>query len=528
MGIGILQLASYSNIDAYLTLKPKITYFKNVYERHTSFSSRISKQTFINKLDFSTKSSADISKNESLLGKITLIIDLPEIPIFKLLSGDIDEVSKFSWARNIGFRIINNIELIIDNKIIDKQYGELMKLQYDLTTTKNIDEIIGNVHELTTPTNGKKKYRLSIPLSFWFTKKSKSYLPLISLHNNPIKLHVELNSVDKCHIISPSNYILIDDDIVNFSKGEYIIQTINGIQAIGKFECFDIITRKLYYLKINNVQFSSLTISNPLLIQNEGDKDLLLYAENSDGTLLNEKYLIIGQTSKTYVMPQINTMETKFKPNLFNQDNIKIDNAYLLVEHITLNSKEREIFKRTEIDCHIEQTIFSGEQIIDGINQIIPLNFTRPCKEILWISQLAQTQNTRINQWDNYTNNYLTDDNGNYIGDNLITQSSILYYGNERVTFRDSKYYDTLAVNTYHTYSNKIKNGINICSFCLNPENSTQPSGSANLSVIENVSLRLRNESAEKIIVRVYAVVYNTLRFKNGTANLIFSGDIIL
>lgn len=527
MGIGVLQLSSYSNLDTYLTYKPKVTFFKNRYKRHSIFSSEISKQSFSSRLDFGKESYVDISKNGDLIGKITLIIDLPEILDFKNSSNEIDQIIKFAWVRNIGYRIINNVELIIDNQLIDKQYGEFIKLQNDLSSNKDISRIIGNVDELVKFSSNKNSYQLHIPLPFWFTKKSNSYLPLVSLHNNPINIHVELNSIKKCCIISPSHYIIIDDDIVNFENGEYIIQTINGIEAIGKFEYFDIISRKLYYLKINDVSFSSLIISDPTLIQNESDRDLLLYVQNSDGTFVNSKYLIIGNKTKTYVMPQINSSETIYNSSAVNLDNIKLNDSSLLVEYIYLGKDERDIFKKTQIDCHIEQVLYSGEQFIDGINQNVPIYFTKPCKEIIWISQLVYAQNTIINQWDNYTNSFITDENNNYVGENIITYASITYNGNERVTYRDSKYYDTLLINSQHTYSDNSASPINVFSFCLEPENSAQPTGSVNLTVIENVNLKIRTNT-DKISVRTYGIVYNTLRFKNGTAGLLFSGDIVM
>lgn len=527
MGVGFLQLSSFSNIDVFLTSEPQISFFKKRYKRHTDFASKISKQSFSNPLDFGERSSADISKNENLLGEVTLVIDLPEIPFFKTSNGEIDKISKFAWSRNIGYRIINNIELVIDNQTIDRQYGELMKIQADLSINKNINNVIGNVKEVTTFTNGKQSYRLLIPLMFWFNKNSKSYLPLLSMNNNPITLRVELNPINKCCILSPSHYIDIDDDFVNFVKGEYIIQTINGIQSIGKFEYYDYLTRKLYYLKITEKGFESLIVSDPTTIQNESDRDLLLYKKNTDGSYVNEKYFIYGYTTKTYVMPNINSTEIIHR-HTANIDNIKLNNPYLLVEHIYLNKKEQELFKRKTIECSIEQVMYSGESKFDGITQNIPVVISGSCKELIWISQIENMQNTRINQWDNYTDSFLTNENEEYIGKNIIVESGLLYSGSERVSFRNSMYFDTLVINEKHKYSKFKTSPINIFSFALEPENSTQPTGSANFSELENVSLKLRIDSKETINIRTYAVTHNILRFEKGIASLLFSNDLTL
>ncbi len=534
MGIGVLQLASFHEIDSFITYKPSITYFKNIYMKYTSFSSVLSTQNFISNLNFNSKAISNISINSDLIGKITLVIDLPEIPIFKNIDGTIDTITKFAWAEYIGYRLIDNIEIIIDNKVIDRQYGEFMLIKNLLESNIDINEVIGNIKELKNPTNGKQQYRLHIPINFWFNKNSQSYLPLISMKNNPINISLVLNPISKCCIISPTHYIIIDDDIVNFTQGEYIQQKINNLIAIGKFEYYDILTKKLYYTKINDVPFVGLVINDSSIIQTETDKRLILYELNDNGELVNSQYLING--SKSYVMPQINSTEIIFKNLAFNINDIKLNDAFYIIEYIYLSSTEREIFKKTQIDCHIEQILYSEEQYIDSLNKSIPLYFTGLCKELIWFSQMNQAQ--LINQWTNYTDNLIPDKNGNYVGNNIITQQSLNYYGNERISFRDSKYFDTYTTNNNHTCSLNYNYPINTYSFALLTENTTQPSGSTNFSVIENVTLKIRAKNIEKGVIigsinnsvklKAYSVCYNTLRIKNGVAGLVFSGDVTL
>ena len=60
-------------------------------------------------------------------------------------------------------------------------------------------------------------------------------------------------------------------------------------------------------------------------------------------------------------------------------------------------------------------------------------------------------------------------------------------------------------------------------SFSLDPE-SMRPSGGVNLSRIQNQILKLNlNPSASSRAIRVYAVNYNFLEVKDGSATILFS-----
>lgn len=91
-GGGILQLAAASAINnIYMIGDPQITLFKRVYKRHIQFSIYDDVTIPSNRGDFNASSIIRIEKKGDLLGKLHLIIDLPEIilgkfdPTFKYL-----------------------------------------------------------------------------------------------------------------------------------------------------------------------------------------------------------------------------------------------------------------------------------------------------------------------------------------------------------------------------------------------------------------------------------------------------------
>ena len=112
------------------------------------------------------------------------------------------------------------------------------------------DKIIGNISTLKTFSNGMDSYELTIPINFWFTKESGLYLPLIAIYQHEINIEVEFNDIENLYLESPNNFITIDDECVLFKKNETLIQTTRNDIILGKFVHFDIISKKLYYIKL--------------------------------------------------------------------------------------------------------------------------------------------------------------------------------------------------------------------------------------------------------------------------------------
>ena len=517
MAGGLIQLVAVGIQDLFLIRDPQITFFKIVYRRHTNFSTEVVQQKFNSKPNFGQKVTCEISRNADLLGKMYLVVVLPQIPMFKDEHGNINHIMKFAWVRRIGFALIKTIEIEIANELIDRQYGDWMNIWYELTVprNKNQDNMLGDVRELTDFTNGKKSYMLMIPLQFWFNRFPGLALPIVSLQHSSVKLNLELNNFENCSIITPTNYISIDNDFVNFEPDEYIVQgDLNSdCYALGKFSHFDIITKKLYYWKLSYNSFTS---------QSE----------------------IIGVTSEFEATPKCDSIERIYKnriyknriyndstcvslgnqPNHFtvacNNHNVNLRKVFLLSEYIYLDDEERHRFHKAKHEYLIEQLQYNGEKVIDGTGQSFELGFSHPCKELFWVTQLSLALDSKINDLFNYTNS-LTNK-----GRNMILRETLLFNGLERVGLRDSEYFD--HIQPYQVHENSPAKGINIYSFALHPENH-QPSGTANMTKIDNILLKLLltpdinvKNSAR---LRVYALNYNVLRIAYGISGLVFSND---
>lgn len=499
MGGGLIQLVAYGIQDIYISGDPQITFFKVVYKRHTNFSIEPIKQYFSTNLDFGKSSSCTIARHGDLITKMYLVINLPFIPQFKESdNATLDKIKRFAWVKKIGYAIIKTIEIEIGGQLIDCHTGEWLNILSELTNTfTGLDKMIGNVDELTQPTNGKNGYLLYIPLKFWFNKFNGLALPIVSLQYSEIKIHLEVNPPEEVYTIHPTHYIQINECVVGFDYLEYIEQNINGVKIGGLFDTFDPIEQKLYYTKIDNTkEFSTEN----------------LYINPLSGNLMT--YPIIGKKTGYIVYPK-NNKEIKLNNKLVKE--LSITNSYILVDYIYLDSEERMRFAQTNHEFLIEQVQFPNSKTISSNNILSQLAFNNPVKEIIWVAPLNNIVYGFLNDKFNYTNNY-TDN------DNIIKESTILLNGHKRFQERDGNYFNW--IQPYECHKVAPSTGIYVYSFSLFPEDN-QPSGSCNMSKIDDIKIQIKfdgslnsNNTAE---LRIYMVSYNVLRIIHGLGGLAFS-----
>lgn len=512
MSGGIIQLVAYGRQDVFITDDPQITFFKVVYRRHTNFSVEPVPQKFNQTPNFSKRSTCVLTRRGDLIANTYLVIILPDISLKTENGNEIEaKEAKFAWVRKIGYALIKNIKIEIGGQLIDEQYGEWLNLWHELFGPREIgyDKMIGNVEELYCFSNTKDQYELFIPLNFWFCKTSGLALPLISLQYTDVVITLEMSDFDKCHILLPTNYIQIYSDLVNLEPYEYIEQDIDGKIASGIFTNFDIQTKRLYYIKTSQYEFQSI---------NSETTNILDYS-NQVFNIRSKKYFIKGMSSGYTVMPEFSSV-AELAP-VVEVENPNIIDGYLLVDYIYLDDEERIRFMKSKNDYLIEQVMYTNEQIADSPNRTVKLELLQPCKLLIWITQLSYIFNN--NDFFNYTNNYKYCGK-HQVGKSLIVKETILLNSLKRLELMEYQYFNYIQPYQHCTYS--PSEGINIYSFSLFPEK-MQPSGSCNMSQIDNVQIELHMDSivsaSNTVKFRAYALVYNVLRIVNGLAGLIFT-----
>ena len=491
MGLGLLLLVSVGKENIYLSTQPEITYFKIAYKRYTNFSTETVAQYFMNSPDFGRHVTVNISKNADLLNRIYIYINLPDI----IRSNSVmlpSNVKTFAWVKKIGLALIKYVDLEIGGILIERNFNDWLNIWYELTTPIGkydaYNKMIGNVDILTSFTNGKQSYALTIPLNFWFCQDSGLALPLVAMIHNDIKLQIEFNDFENVFRESPTNYINIIEPFCLFKKGELIKQNVNGILAIGEFVYYDIVNQYLYYNKLIG-DFLVPTISN------------------------DPKYVITGSTT-LFVTNLVASSLVIIDQPYFRFNIPSILESYLLVNYIYLDNEERLAFLNKSHEYLIPIVTNISKVTHSYSNSSFKIPFTNPNKIIFWMAQL--NSNININDIFNYTLYPISD---NY--DNIIEQNTILINSTPRMESTDVEFYTNLQIYLNNFVSSSP--GINMFSFSLNP-NDYQPSGSLNFSKIDDAYIQIKvNKNINynsSIVTGCYGLQNNIFKVSNGLGGL--------
>lgn len=542
---GIIQLVAYGKEDLFLTRDPQITFFKIMYRRHTNFAREEIEQSFMHEIDFNKRSTCIISPDADLINKMTLKITLPAIPKFSLSTNDISSstpvtttsstttnapttvptesinyistnttITRFAWIRKIGFAMIKYVEIEINNKVIDRHYGEWMHIFSSLTTNnimdKGLEKLIGDVPELTDFTESKDEYILYVPLYFWFCRTSGLSLPVISLQLCDIKVNIEFYELEKCYIISPTHYIKCDANLVNFKPYEYLSQKgLDNIDRYGIFSNYDIINKRLYYTAITTDKFIGVPYDGNVSQLDINTKNAIMNTPRSD------KYSIKGSTTNFTVKPDLGVKSiTSHRKSL---KNIHLKECVILVDFVYLDDDERHKFVRTKHDYLIEQLYFTPNVPIEGNNVKVKLDVDQPCKLTVWLAQLDYISD--FNDRFNYTDSHIITQSNN----SLIDESYIKLNSQARISNRLSDYFE--YIQPYQHTINTLPDGCGMYSFALFPIE-TAPSGTTNMSEIDLVELNLKMNykvnTIQRAKVRSYSLCYTVWRVDNGLSSPIF------
>jgi hypothetical protein len=215
--------------------------------------------------------------------------------------------------------------------------------------------------------------------------------------------------------------------------------------------------------------------------------------------------------------------------------------ASLYIDYIYLDTEERRRFAQVAHEYLIEQLQFTGDESVTSSANKIKMSFNHPVKELIWVVQrdsfVACTSDLDVwkgQQPFNYSDWFdrAAKDSGYSItmveglaGRNPTVVAKVQLNGHDRFSEREGKYFNLVQPFQHHTNIPAV--GINVYSFALNPEDH-QPSGSCNMSRIDNATLNLTLSNntvggGKTAKVRIYAINYNVLRIMSGMGGLAYS-----
>ena len=517
-------------------------------------------QTFNGAAGFGRKVQCPVVRNGDLITKMYLRVNI---------SQGTSAAGKWAWVSSLGHALIDNVELEIGGTRIDKHWGEWLTIWNELSRKFGQDRgyarMIGDVPELTVLALNHPAYTLWVPMRFFFCRFDGLALPLIALQYHEVRINFEFRPVAQLIVCEGStsntatiasnlklemgcslfvDYIYLDsEERKRFAQAshEYLIEALQfpGEESVtGEQPRFRLnLNHPCKYLIWVN-KLGRYTQSNAFLSYNPGDvmqtrldatKRFALKYCTYNGNYCNVdtygQLLAIGGVTPVTGFLKVKELFDIIKPVAIavasgstatpDVDNITILGQLLPVDFISYPIKTLESGSLFKVS-------FDNGESVDGVKLAVS---SSPA-----LSDGSITKDVVLNQWDNF---------GNQLdgSENTVLKVLLQLNGQDRFSEREGQYFN--YVQPWQHFSNTPKDGINVYSFALNPEEH-QPSGTCNFSRIDNATLnvtfgRLNNQSGVQETkykdnylssdskFSVYAVNYNVLRVMSGMAGLAYS-----
>ena len=565
-----MQLVAYGAQDVYLTGNPEITFFKAVHKRHTNFASEVIPQTFNGNADFGKTAHCKIARQGDLITRMYLRTTVQ--------AQGTSASAPFAWVKNLGFHILDSVELQIGGQKIDKHYSQWLEIWHQLTNdaahTKGLGEMLGNsgnnqsfTHFSTADTN-ERSTELFIPLQFWFNRIHGSALPLIALQYHEVEVICKFANATQSYIkyntptmtVTPSfakcdllvEYIYLDtEERKRFAqqKHEYLIEQVQDLRGKAVTASASSATVDLHF----NHPCKALYWVNPPNYHHDINTEHLgssfkIWLNNFvlrycvDTTALgNNRTLRLSVSSAGAITMGEGATPAVMTGSTFNTAYAPGGNEKFSELRQILNGLVIELSNTTGASITINNTatpsgwtdLVSATWSAAGDYWFSPSSsFFQALPHLIsrTIGQLdtAGTGANDVFSTVTSTSVLVTQVVGSShefssgVGHGQTIKSAQLKMnGQDRFETLPAEYFNN--IQAYQHHSNTPAHGVYMYSFALNPEDH-QPSGTCNFSRIDNCQLILNMESNNPASqVSVYAVNYNVLRIMSGMGGLAYS-----
>jgi Major capsid protein N-terminus/Large eukaryotic DNA virus major capsid protein len=387
---GLMALLAVGPQNQYTSQSPEMSYWRQVYKRHTNFSMESIQATFQTApiLNASMNQfTCRIGRHGDLLGNVYMSIELPDI----YSDGNL----RFRWVKNLGCVLLNHYYVNVDTQRIDERWGQFMDIWSELSHTHDkrraFDKMTGNTADVVDPKSLQRKVtidnnnlsytfypaalnanspsiakrRIYIPLDFWFTKSNVLALPLVGLQYQNIDITVELPPITSLYQVwDPREGI----------NGGYI----SPLEYMSRYPGVD-------------ASISAFT----------------QYGGGGPSTLFL--------------------------------------NAYMECNYIFLDTIERNHVAISNTDYLVERVYQNTPGSVKGIG-VLDMTVSNPIKEIVFVFRRSDAN--IYNDWTNYTKTHPSSAAGG-----ILSTAKVLFNGMDLFKDKDAAFFNQLQPYTYHSNS---------------------------------------------------------------------------
>jgi hypothetical protein len=534
-----------------------MTHFRSVYRRHTNFAMEQVRLTMTaSNLEFNLNStrtlSCKVERIANLLHDCYLVVTLPDIwspmkwtqgaqmpPGYDARSNSMGY--EFQWIRNLGYNMIDSVELTMNGQVIQRMTGEWMKMYSYLTHDANkraiIDQMVGNVPELYDPANAydrENQYphaitvstlptaapqtrtsepsirgrKLIIPLHFWFCENPGLALPLTSLQNTDLYINVTLRGLNDLYTVIDTTPNLATLTVTAATSSAFsIVYT-----AVGSSQM--VVGQRV---TVSGMTPSSFNVVNAEVIASTATT-FTLAVESTAASTSGQTGSVTGPSNPTFgqrVAPVNFPLSLFLSPPLVTglpsnpTVTTWVPDFYIEGNYIYLTEAEMNQLARADQTFLVKTVRYVNKEGQFGGNTDLEIPMFNLVTRIVFSSQ--RSDRILVNDWDNYTNwvnpnrapwSAITTDTttsmysagqqqvSSVAPRDAIIDGVLLFDGKERFTPKPLPFFSLQQMYKYATGQITDLPGVYQYSFALDHDQ-YQPSGAANGSMFNKILLRL-------------------------------------
>ena len=309
---GRVQLATTGLQDVFLTGNPDVTYFNQVYKRHSRFSLETIDNVFFNKsVHFGDTLRGIVERRGDLIRNIYFRIELSEIV-----------PSTIYYTDSIAHALIEYADLIIGGQVIERINGEYIKIFdemfIDASQRSGLNVLTGSTGTRTGLSTSLFPRTFFVNLPFYFRRDDSLSIPLCALTLQEVEVEIKLRPLSEImvqtapsvpvpvsasilRVTMPVEYVFLDDEEKNYYKNNTIEHTITQLQMYSDTIPSDESNFKMRLPFINPVKEMYMIIQNSSNVAPD-QNDWFNYTNNGDPQLEN---LQLDFNNETFISPEI-------------------------------------------------------------------------------------------------------------------------------------------------------------------------------------------------------------------------------
>jgi len=556
---GLLQLVATGAQNELVNGTPSMTHFRAVYRRHTNFALEQIRMPFTtSNLEFAVTQTRTIScrvdRYAQLLHDCYLVLTLPDIwsPL-KTISGappsGYDPRStaigyELQWIKNIGYNLIDHIDIVMNGQVIQRLRGEWLKLYSYMTHNADkraiVDQMTGNVPEIydpanaydrqnqyphaiapvatpsqlpmtTTPEPSIRSRQLMIPLHFWFCENPGLALPLVSLQNSEVYINVTLRALNDLYTVIDVNPKTVVATVTTAtSTGTAVTYTTSTAHKLAVGQPVTVTGMTDTTFNATGATVTAVGSSNTFTLAITATATTLTSQTGSvTGSDTNSTY---GQRVAPVNFPLVNFLSPPLPTGAPSNPSLTsfIPDFYVEGTFIYLTEVEMNQLARADQTYLIKTVRYVNKEGQFGGNTDLEIPMFNLVTRIVFETQ--RSDRLLVNDWDNYTNwvnpnrapwtaiNSDVDTSLYSTGQQQVTSISpksaiidgvLMFDGKERIATKPFPFFSLQQMYRHVTGQPPVSlPGIYQYSFALDHDQ-YQPSGAANGSMFNRTILRL-------------------------------------